>query len=135
MSDVETDRDGRMVPPCALTDFTTAVLRAYGVPAPDADLLADSLVTAELWGHASHGMLRLPWYVELTREGQVKPAARPFVQSRHQATARVDGAGGWAPVSMMRWSRRTSYISKASAVAHAALTRALPNFCASRRSA
>src|SRR6185436_4329630 len=36
-----------------------------------------------------------PWYVEMTQDGQVKPAARPFVQSRYQATARVDGARGW----------------------------------------
>ena len=48
----------------ALTSFGTDVLTALGVPNADAHLLSDSLVTAELWGHSSHGMLRLPWYVE-----------------------------------------------------------------------
>ena len=47
--------------------FGTDVLIALGVPAADAQLVADSLVTAELWGHSSHGMLRLPWYVERLR--------------------------------------------------------------------
>jgi LDH2 family malate/lactate/ureidoglycolate dehydrogenase len=55
--------------PETLLSFTEAVLRAEGVPEPDAHLLADTLVTAELWGHASHGMLRLPWYVARLRSG------------------------------------------------------------------
>ena len=36
---------------------------ALSVPADDAALVSDSLVTADLWGHPSHGMLRLTWYV------------------------------------------------------------------------
>ncbi|HET9561164.1 MAG TPA: Ldh family oxidoreductase [Propionibacteriaceae bacterium] len=52
-----------------LTQFGTNVLTALGVPTDDAHLLSDSLVVAELWGHSSHGMLRLPWYVERLRSG------------------------------------------------------------------
>lgn len=59
----------RIVRADALTDFAAAVLRAERVPAADAHLLADTLVTAELWGHSSHGMLRLPWYVTRLRTG------------------------------------------------------------------
>lgn len=58
--------------PAALQTFTQSVLRAEGVPAPDAHLLADTLVTAELWGHASHGLLRLPWYVARLRSGATR---------------------------------------------------------------
>ena len=57
------------VEPEILTRFGTDVLTSLGVPAADAHLLSDSLVTAELWGHSSHGMLRLPWYVERLRSG------------------------------------------------------------------
>jgi len=53
----------------ALVRLGEAILTAHDVPPDDAHLLADSLVTAELWGHASHGMLRLPWYVERLRHG------------------------------------------------------------------
>jgi hypothetical protein len=62
----------RRVDPKPLADFAAWVLRAEGVPAEDAVLLADSLVTAELWGHASHGMLRLPWYVTRLRTGAAR---------------------------------------------------------------
>jgi LDH2 family malate/lactate/ureidoglycolate dehydrogenase len=51
------------VAPNRLTAFAAAVYSAVGVPAADADLCADSLVRADLWGHQSHGVMRLPWYV------------------------------------------------------------------------
>ena len=57
-----------------LTHFGVDVLSSLGVPAADAQLLADSLVAAELWGHSSHGMLRLPWYVQRLRSGAMTPS-------------------------------------------------------------
>ena len=42
---------------------SVAILEAVGVPAGDARLVSESLVTSDMWGHPSHGMLRLPWYV------------------------------------------------------------------------
>lgn len=59
-----------------LTEFGTSVLTSFGVPEADAHLLADSLVAAELWGHGSHGMLRLPWYVERLRSGVMTAITR-----------------------------------------------------------
>jgi len=78
-----------------LLQIAQVILQAVGTPSDLADIVSHGLVGANLAGHDSHGVLRLPWYIELTRAGQVKPAARPYVQSRHQATARVDGARGW----------------------------------------
>lgn len=49
-----------------------AILEQHDVPAADAALLADTLVVAELWGHASHGVLRLPWYVDRLRTGAMR---------------------------------------------------------------
>jgi LDH2 family malate/lactate/ureidoglycolate dehydrogenase len=48
--------------PDRLAAFGAEVLGAVGVPEDDALLVSDSLVTADLWGHPSHGMLRLGWY-------------------------------------------------------------------------
>jgi LDH2 family malate/lactate/ureidoglycolate dehydrogenase len=56
-----------------LTGFAAAVLAAVGVPDDDARLVADSLVTADLWGHQSHGVLRLSWYVDRIRAGSCGP--------------------------------------------------------------
>jgi LDH2 family malate/lactate/ureidoglycolate dehydrogenase len=80
--------------PDRLTDFATAVLAAEGVPAGDARLVARCLVQAELWGHPSHGMLRLGWYVARIRSGVVDPAARPETVVDLGALAVLDGRDG-----------------------------------------
>ncbi|MEU4602324.1 Ldh family oxidoreductase [Kribbella sp. NPDC023972] len=80
--------------PEALLSFTEAVLRAEGVPEPDAHLLADTLVTAELWGHASHGMLRLPWYVARLRSGAMTRVTRVERIRDTGALVVLDGGNG-----------------------------------------
>ncbi|MEV0284415.1 Ldh family oxidoreductase [Kribbella sp. NPDC050820] len=80
--------------PEALQAFTEAVLRAEGVPGPDAHLLADTLVTAELWGHASHGMLRLPWYVARLRSGAMERVTRTERVRDTGALVVLDGRNG-----------------------------------------
>ena len=50
------------ISPNTLREFGTRVLSTLDVPHQDAALVADSLVQADLWGHQSHGFLRLPWY-------------------------------------------------------------------------
>lgn len=47
------------VDPDRLRDFATSTYCTLGVPEVDARLLADTLVQADLWGHQSHGVLRL----------------------------------------------------------------------------
>ena len=42
-----------------LTEFAAVALTAVGVPASDAQVVANSLVRADLWGHQSHGVMRL----------------------------------------------------------------------------
>lgn len=77
-----------------LTRFGTAVLETLGVPAADAHLLADSLVVAELWGHSSHGMLRLPWYVERLRSGVMTAVTEPSIVMDSGAVTVMDGRHG-----------------------------------------
>jgi LDH2 family malate/lactate/ureidoglycolate dehydrogenase len=77
-----------------LTEFAAAVLTAVEVPESDARLVADSLVTADLWGHQSHGVLRLPWYVNRIRAGVMSPGTRPETVSDTGAVAVVDGHDG-----------------------------------------
>src|SRR5829696_3699574 len=80
--------------PERLTDFAAAVLEAEGVPADDARLVAGCLVQAELWGHPSHGLLRLGWYVARIRSGVVDPAANPETVVDLGALALLDGHEG-----------------------------------------
>ena len=60
-----------------LTDFATSVYVSLGVPEPDARLVADTLVQADLWGHQSHGVMRLSWYAARIRSGVMKAVTEP----------------------------------------------------------
>jgi LDH2 family malate/lactate/ureidoglycolate dehydrogenase len=80
--------------PDRLAGFTAAVLEAEGVPTGDARLVARCLVEAQLWGHPSHGLLRLSWYVARIRSGVVDPAAKPETVVDLGAVAVVDGHEG-----------------------------------------
>ena len=80
--------------PKRLTDLASAVLEAEGVPPNDARLVAGCLVEAELWGHPSHGLLRLSWYVARIRTGVVDPAAKAEMVVDRGAVAVLDGREG-----------------------------------------
>lgn len=77
-----------------LTEFGQSVLERLGVPSGDAHLLADSLVVAELWGHSSHGMLRLPWYVERLRSGAMQAVTQSTLVQDNGAVVVLDGQEG-----------------------------------------
>ncbi|HWE64199.1 MAG TPA: Ldh family oxidoreductase [Chloroflexota bacterium] len=79
----------------ALLRLATSLLEAADTPSDLAHIVAEALVDANLAGHDSHGVMRLPTYVRLVRAGKVKPAARPAVAGRQQAMATVDGHWGW----------------------------------------
>ncbi|MEA2537566.1 MAG: hypothetical protein QOF11_1800 [Chloroflexota bacterium] len=72
-----------------LLDFATDALRACGLGADTARLVADTLVDADGRGIGSHGVVRLPIYVKRLRQGMVDAAATPTVEKRG-AVATVD---------------------------------------------
>jgi LDH2 family malate/lactate/ureidoglycolate dehydrogenase len=90
------------VAPHDLVSLGTGILATVGVPEADARLLADSLVTAELWGHSSHGMLRLPWYTARLRSGAMEPVTRPTVVTDSGPLVVLDGNHGIGQVLTAR---------------------------------
>ena len=61
-----------------LTEFATQLLRAGGVGVDsagtdEAQLVAESLVAANLRGHDSHGVMRIPYYLDGVAKGEVVP--------------------------------------------------------------
>jgi LDH2 family malate/lactate/ureidoglycolate dehydrogenase len=77
-----------------LIDFAAAVYAGAGMPAADALLVADTLVQADLWGHQSHGVLRLGWYLDRIRNGVMKPVTEPEFVVDGGAIAVIDGHDG-----------------------------------------
>ncbi len=95
----------RTVPSDALRAFGQSVLVATGVPEDDARLLSDSLVVAELWGHSSHGMLRLPWYVQRIRTGAMKAVTDPATVVDNGSMVVLDGRDGIGQVLTVQATR------------------------------
>ena len=91
-----------VIEPAALASLVTDVLTARGVPDSDAALLADSLVTAELWGHASHGVLRLPWYAARLASGAMAAVTEVEPVIDRGAVVVLDGHDGIGQVVAAR---------------------------------
>lgn len=74
-----------------LRTFARRLLEAAGTPTGVADQVADSLVRADLVGHSSHGVHRVPWYASRVDEGHTEPAEEPRVVRETPTTAVIDG--------------------------------------------
>ncbi|MCA9092920.1 MAG: Ldh family oxidoreductase [Planctomycetaceae bacterium] len=81
-----------------LRDAITRTFAALGSSGEDARIVADHLVDAELCGVTSHGIIRVPQYVEGVRVGRVKPDARVRILHEGPATAGLDGGNGFGQV-------------------------------------
>jgi LDH2 family malate/lactate/ureidoglycolate dehydrogenase len=77
-----------------LVEFAAAVYVGTGMPLQDARLLADTLVQADLWGHQSHGVLRLGWYLARLHNGVMQAVSKPQVIMDGGAIALIDAGDG-----------------------------------------
>lgn len=80
--------------PEALTDYATAMFLSAGMSREDAALIAGDLVKANLRGVDSHGVSRIPMYLERLRRGLVNPRPDVKVTKVAGAVASVDGDNG-----------------------------------------
>jgi LDH2 family malate/lactate/ureidoglycolate dehydrogenase len=86
------------IDPNRLLEFATAVYVAAGMSEPDAHLCADTLVQADLWGHQSHGVMRLSWYAARLKAGVCDPMARGELVVDAGGLAIIDGHDGMGQV-------------------------------------
>lgn len=86
--------------PADLERFMADLLEAAGTPPDVAALVARQLIDANLAGHDSHGVLRIPSYLEMVDRGQLVPAARPSVLHETATTTVIDGAHGFGYTAM-----------------------------------
>ncbi|MFW5678727.1 MAG: Ldh family oxidoreductase [Pseudomonadota bacterium] len=93
------------VPAAALEGFVRSVLERAGVPAADAEVVAASMVEADLLGYETHGVFRLKQYTNRLAGGGTNPTARSTVVQETAATALIDGDGGLGHLAMHRATR------------------------------
>ncbi len=84
----------KRIDPQQLIDFASAVYVDAGMPEDDARLVADTLVQADLWGHQSHGVLRLGWYLDRIRNGVMTPVTVSELEVDAGAVALINGQHG-----------------------------------------
>ena len=91
-----------VIPSADLQRFASALLAAAGVAPPMADEWAKSLVWANLRGVDSHGVLRIPGYIERLKTKAINPAPDMRVEQRSGAIAilEADRAPGAVAMAM-----------------------------------
>jgi uncharacterized oxidoreductase len=88
--------------PVLLESFAAKLLQAGGASAEEASLVAASLVDANLKGYDSHGVMRIPYYVQAIKEGEVAPGEELTVLDEGPSRIVADGHWGFGQVQAMR---------------------------------
>lgn len=85
-----------------LEDFCTNVLSKVGVNPQNADIITDSLICADLRGVKSHGIVRLPTYVERIEKGVLDPNAHMEFEKNSGAVSLLNANNGFGQVAGFR---------------------------------
>ena len=81
-------------PAADVQPFVARLFESQRVPAADASRVAECLVQADLRGVSSHGVGRVPIYIDRLRRGLVNPQPAMTVERAATVAARVDAAAG-----------------------------------------
>lgn len=100
----------------SLVDFSTRLLAAGGVGGDEARLVAVSLVEANLRGHDSHGVMRVPYYLDGVRKREVVPGAELCVIEETDTILMCDGNWGFGQTQAHRLTERLIEKARASGV-------------------
>lgn len=106
-----------------LESTATRIFERLGAPAGDAAWIAHLLVLANLRGHDSHGVIRVPQYAEAVKNGTVDPTSPITVTAETPVTARLDGGRGFGQVVARRGMEIAIAKAKASGLAAVGLSR------------
>ena len=75
-------------------EHCTLLLEKAGVPRTNARITARAIVISDVWGNASHGVMRLPFYLKRIVMGGVNPEAELRTISERGAIIGLDGEDG-----------------------------------------
>ncbi|MGC4003621.1 MAG: Ldh family oxidoreductase [Pirellulales bacterium] len=84
-----------VIPASELRSFAVTLLRSAGLSAGEAELVGGSLVDANLRGHDSHGVMRIPFYLDAMKKGEVVAGAAFTVCKESETLINADGNWGF----------------------------------------
>jgi uncharacterized oxidoreductase len=79
----------------ALQNFVSEIFQAAGCSAVEGERVARHLVAANLAGHDSHGVIRVPRYVQMAKDGAIYPDRTVSIVVDTPVIAVVDGQYGF----------------------------------------
>lgn len=85
-----------------LKQFVASIFCAEGMPAADAGVLADVLVWADLRGVESHGVERVPRYLQVLKQGHMDPRAVPEIRDLAPAAFVLDARKSAGQPAMLK---------------------------------
>src|SRR5688572_14582459 len=92
----------RTIPADELRRRVSGIFAGMGLPAYDASIVADHLVEADLRGVHSHGVIRVPTYVQQLRDGKLNPRPNVRIVVDNGAQVTVDGDDGMGQLAAFR---------------------------------
>ena len=92
--------------PLDLTTFAKSLLHAGGASEEEASITARSLVDANLKGYDSHGVMRIPYYVQAIKEGEVTSGAELTILDEGPSRIVADANWGFGQVQAARLIKR-----------------------------
>jgi len=102
-----------------LRRFITDICMHEGMTAADAGTMADTLVWANLRGVDTHGVMRLPRYLEMIEQGIMNVGAKPTYSSPKPSSVVIDADRAPGPVVMSQAVERLKRLAKDHGIAMA----------------
>jgi LDH2 family malate/lactate/ureidoglycolate dehydrogenase len=106
-----------------LEAVASQILEAVDTPPDIAAEVARHLIGADAAGHASHGVIHLPRYVEEVEAGLIQPSVRPRVVQETPSSVLLDGDWGFGHYAAMEATKLAVDKARAQGLAAAALVR------------
>tara|TARA_R100001132_G_C3275193_1_gene97931 strand:+ start:9479 stop:10606 length:1128 start_codon:yes stop_codon:yes gene_type:complete len=106
--------ESALIEPEYLKEFCLQLLLQANLNEHDADLVADTLVESNLRGIDSHGVARLPHYLERIRQRSIQPRPEMQWEPLGDAVGRVDGDHGLGQLAMVKAADHAVALAKGS---------------------
>ncbi|MCP3992977.1 MAG: malate dehydrogenase [Actinomycetia bacterium] len=84
-----------LIPSDSLRELVTEIFAAAGCSLVEASTVARHLIESDLAGHPSHGVVRVPGYVESVADGRLVPGQSISIVTEGESLAVVDGGYGF----------------------------------------
>ena len=80
---------------CQLQSVTRQVFTALGASTDEAEILGEFLPSANLAGHDSHGVIRIPQYIHHIKKGEIQLGRKVELLKETATTAVINGNWGF----------------------------------------